>query len=288
MRRYFITGGTGFVGRAIVRELLKRSDTERITCLTRGRDDLIQHPKLDYWKGDITSVEFPGDRHRFTDLIHGAAEANDLLHPDEHRYYHAVVSGADRVFQWANSRDFNRILFISSGAVGKGDSPYCQAKRLSEWLCERLAIPTKIARVYSVVGEELPLNGQYAIGRFVGSALQGEVKYYRSHSVRSYLHVEDCARHLLDILDRGDCRAYDVGSTKSITVTDLAHLVANVFEVPIRLIPEKHHPTSVVYLPGIDHWKGNETITLIESLRRLRAHLCHPNLEQSQAARAVH
>lgn len=277
------------MGRAIVRDLLKRKDTEKITCLTRGRNDLIQHPKLDYWKGDIATVEFPAEKYRFTDLIHGAAEANDLLCPDEHRYYHAVVAGADRIFQWANTRDFSRILFISSGAVIKGDSTYCQAKRISEWLCERLAIPTKIARLYSVIGEELPLNGQYALGRFVGSALKGEVKYYRSQSVRSYLHVEDVARHMLDILDKGDCRHYDVGSTKSISITELAHLVANVFEVPIRVVQEKQHQTAEVYLPGLDHWKGEETLTLVESLRRIREHyIRHSDLEQMSTTRKVH
>jgi nucleoside-diphosphate-sugar epimerase len=292
MRRYFITGGTGFIGRALVRELLKRRDTEKITCLTRGRNDLIEHPKLDYWRGDITTVEFPDEKHRFTDLIHAAAEANDLLNPDQPRYYHAVVEGADRIFEWAHTRDFHRILFVSSGCVSKGNSTYCRAKRLSEWLIERHNLTAKVARVYSVVGEELPLEGQYAIGRFVGSALKGEVSFYRSHSVRSYLHVEDCARHLLDILERGDeGKAYDVGSTKTITVTELAYLVANVFQVPIRVIKEKHHPTSVVYVPGVDRWQGEETITLVEALRRIRAtfaDLCDTNLEPFQTTRKVH
>jgi nucleoside-diphosphate-sugar epimerase len=257
-------------------------------CLTRGRTNLIDHKKVTFWRGDITNVEFPDETYKFTDLIHGAAEANDLLNPDQPRYYHAVVGGADRIVEWANTRDFNRILFISSGCVSKGNSTYCRAKRLSEWLFERSGTPAKVARLYSVVGEELPIDGQYAIGKFIGSALKGEVKYYRSHSVRSYLHVDDCAKHLLDILDRGDCRTYDVGSKKSITVTDLAHLVANVFEVPIRVVEEKPHQTSVIYLPGIDYWPGEETVTLIESLRRIRAHLLHSNVEPMPTARKVH
>lgn len=288
MRKYFISGGTGFLGRAIVRELLTRKDTEKITCLTRGRNELIQNPKVEYWLGDITHVEFPEED--FTDLIHGAAEANDLLHPDQSRYYHAVVSGADRIFHWANTRNINRVLFISSGAVGKGDSTYCQAKRLSEWLLERHQVQAKTARVYSLVGEEMPIDGQYALGRFIGGALNGEVKFYRSHSVRSYLHVEDCATQLLDILTRGDFRYYDVGSLKTITVTDLAYMVASVFEVPIRVIEEKPHQTSVVYVPNsADQWKGEETLTLVESLRRIREHhLRHPDVEQVKAVRAVH
>ena len=289
MRRYFITGGTGFIGRAIVRELLNRKDTESIMCLTRGRDNLLEHKKLTYWKGNITDVEFPSEAHKFTDLIHGAAEANDLLDPDQPRYYHAVVEGANRIVEWANSRDFHRILFISSGCVGKGNSTYCRAKRLSEWLFERSGVPAKVARVFSVVGEELPLNGQYAIGKFVGSAMKGEVKYYRSHSVRSYLHVSDCAKHLLSILEKGDNRYYDEGSTKSISVTELAHLVANVFEVPIRVVEEKLHPTAEIYLPGIDRWPGEETLTLVESLRRIRAdYLRHSDLESGKATRSLH
>ena len=295
MRRYFITGGTGFIGRALVRALLKRKDTHSIMCLTRGRDNLLEHEKLSYWKGDITDVEFPEDRYVFTDLIHAAAEANDLLVPDQHRHYYTVVEGARRIYEWAAERNIYRTLLVSSGCVRKGDSPYCRAKRISEWLCERNSFQAKIARVFSVVGEELPLNGQYAIGKFVHGALQGgEVKYYESSSIRSYLHVDDCAQWLLTILDHGGNNyPYDVGATRSVSVSELAHIVSRVFKVPLKEIPyEEREFNAEIYLPDAVDTKSKlgvrETITLEQSLARIRHHLCDTDLEQGQAVRNLH
>jgi nucleoside-diphosphate-sugar epimerase len=291
VRSYFITGGTGFIGRALVRSILNREDTTSVVCLTRGREDLIQHPKLTFWKGDITDVEFPEED--FTDLIHAAAEANDLLAPDQHRYYYTVVEGCRRILEWASERNIYRTLFVSSGCVGKGDSPYCRGKRISEWLTERHT-NIKIARVYSVIGEELPLGGQYALGRFVSDAIfRGEVRYYESPSVRSYLHVDDVSQWLLTILDRGHPGTiYDVGASRPITVSDLAHMVAAYFEVPLKLIPAEHHPTAEIYLPDVTKAKDlgcRETVTLEKSIDRIQAsYLCHPDLEQSETSQALH
>lgn len=292
MRRYFLTGGTGFIGRALVKALLRRRDTAFIMCLTRGRKDLIQDERVGYWKGDITDVEFPPEDYRFTDLIHAAAEANDLLDPDQHRYYYALVEGTRRLFEWAEGRNFYRSLYVSSGCVRKGDSAYCRGKRLSEWLCERYSVQAKIARVYSVIGEELPLNGQYALGRFIGSALEGEVRYYESPSVRSYLHVNDVAQWLLTILDRGlPGEPYDVGASRPVAISDLAFLVARYFGVPLKRIDPEIHPTAEIYLPDVTRAKSlgcKETITLEESLRRILDHFRDTDLEQSQAVSGLH
>jgi len=262
-------------------------------CLTRGRDDLIENKRITYWKGDITDVELPPDSMVFTDLIHAAAEANDLLVPDQSGYYYTVVEGARRIFEWASDRNIYRTLFVSSGCVRKGDTTYCRAKRLSEWLCERYPIQAKVARVFSVIGEELPLNGQYALGRFIGDALKGDVKYYESPSVRPYLHVDDTANWLLAILDYGiPGNPYDVGGTRAVSVIELAHIVARVFGVKLKRIPVESHPTAEIYLPEVAETKAKlrvkETISLEQSLERIRDYLCDTNLEQGKAVRSLH
>ena len=286
MRRYFVTGGTGFVGRALVRELLTRDDTELVMCLTRGRSDLIMDRRVEYWKGDMCDVEFP--RHYFTDVIHAAAEANDLLKPDQIAYYYSVVEGARRVFEWVKDMQPERVLFVSSGAVAKADSSYCRAKKVAEHLARELVPDAKVARVYSLVGEEMPLNGQYAIGKFFGSALKGAVRFYKSNASRTYLHVDDCAKWMMNIMDRGE-GVYDVGSTDIISVESLAHRVGQVMGVPVIEEPAPPpHGSPGMYMPDVHRsfreMLHSQLISLTESLERVRDYLRNTNLESRAAS----
>jgi len=285
MRSYFITGGTGFIGRAVVRALLKRQDTERIVCLTRGRPDLLSDYRISYLHGDITEVGLP-DGH-FTDLIHAAAEANDLLQPDQARYYYTIVEGARRIFEWAHRQQIYRTLFVSSGAVIKGDTIYCQAKRLAEWLMYKLTPSGKLARVFSVVGEEMPIAGQYALGRFIGQGLNGSIQYYESGSVRSYLHVDDCAQWLLTVLEKGHPnKPYDVGASRPITMADLALMVGRMMGVPVEEVLCERYELAKIYLPDAAATRAlgvTETISLEDSIRRTIDHLRNTDLEPSAA-----
>lgn len=264
MRRYFITGGTGFVGRELVRQLLAKDDTESVICLTRGhRKDYLKDDRLSYWLGEISECQFPQEP--FTDVIHGANEVNDLLQPDQLRYYYTIVEGTNRVLKWAATTKVQRVLILSSGAVAR-DTLYGRAKRQCEMLARIYRGNTKIARIFSVVGPEMPLNGQYAIGRFVGMALQGEVRYYGGESTRTYLDVTDCARALLSILeDAPALRPIDVAGSVFITMEQLANLVASVFNVPCRKIEGPDRNDS--YLPDS---ASPQTLTLMQSLERIR------------------
>jgi nucleoside-diphosphate-sugar epimerase len=289
VRRYFLTGGTGFIGRELVRQLLERDDTEKIRCLTRGgRKDLIEDPRVSYLEGDITTVQLPNSVFSrkdtfYTDLIHGANEVNDLLQPDQLRYYYTIVEGTNRVLKWAATNDipFERILILSSGAVAR-DTLYGRAKRQCEILARSYGGNTKIARIFSVVGPEMPLNGQYAIGRFVGQAInEKRVRYYGGESIRTYIDVFDCARSLLRILDEAEpLSPIDVAGAEPIRMKELAHLVASVFGVPCTKIegPDRQD----IYLPDSP---AAQSITLTQSLEAIRAHyqtvpdLCDSDLE---------
>lgn len=280
-RRYFCTGATGFIGREIVRQLIAMEDTEEIVLLTRDAQKryemLSWSKKIRLYEGDITETTFPESE--FTDLIHGANEANDLLQPDKPRYYYTIVEGTDRIMDWAASHistNGGRVLLLSSGAAAR-DTLYGRAKRQCERIMWDSMLTYSVARLYAVVGEEMPLGGQYAAGIFVKQAMkEGKVRYYGGTSERAYLHVEDAAHWLLEILDRGSHRrTYDVAGDASVPIYLLAYLVAEVFGVPCEKVdgPDRKD----VYVPdSLQYAKDmglKQTIPLKKAIERIRNHL---------------
>ena len=277
-RRYFVTGGTGFIGRALVKRLLARTDTQCIYLLTRRPAASLPSadPRIRVWSGDITTVKFPDTP--ITHLIHAAAEANDLLQPDQPRYYYTVVEGTRRVFDWARQQEIPNTLFVSSGIVEKDcDTVYCRAKRMGEFIGKLILPSFKIARVYSVVGEEMPLNGQYALGKFIYEAqYTGRVTYYPSKATRSYMHVDDVAEWLEAVMDKGIInKPYDVGGAWPIDVTDLAHYVANLWGVPCesRMAQPRDSYYVPSLMPSLIDLGVTQKILLHEALLRVKRYL---------------
>lgn len=279
MRRYFLTGCGGLIGREIIRQLIKREDTDEIYVLTRDPQRRYEmyawSPKIRLYEGDITETQLP--QSDFTDLIHGANEVNDLRQPDQPRYYYTIVEGTARVMDWAANHVTGSSLLLSSGAATR-DTVYGRAKRQSERIMRDLPRSYSIARIFSVLGEEMPLNGQYAAGIFIHQAIADKVvRYYGGNSERSYLHVEDAARWILTILDHGSHgRVYDVAGENPITMYGLAYVVADVFGVHCEKVEGPNRQDT--YLPDLTAAKNlglSQTIGIRQSLERIRDYLCH-------------
>lgn len=268
MRRYFLTGCTGFIGREITRKLLELPDTESVTCLTRGfREDYLIHEKLFYCIGDIVFGNLPEGT--FTDLIHGANDANDLMQPDDYKYYFTIVEGTRRILEWAKKKQIKNILVLSSGAVVR-NTIYGLAKKT----CEELAVGLKIARIFSVIGPEMPLNSQFAAGKFVYQALNGKIEYYGGDSTRTYLDVSDCADWIVKIMRFHGSDTYDVAGCEQIKISTLAETIGKIFAVPIEKVNESGRVDS--YYPDLkkSHAIGcTQTISLEASIEKIKCSL---------------
>jgi nucleoside-diphosphate-sugar epimerase len=73
------------------------------------------------------------------------------------------------------------------------------------------------------------MDRHFAIGNFVRDAVSARTIQVRSDgsSIRSYMDQQDMANWLLRILEAGQTNAiYHVGSERSISIRDLAHLIA--------------------------------------------------------------
>lgn len=264
-RTFFITGGTGLIGRALVRALLRQRkalDIDQIALLSRNPErfrtiapDIASAFGIRLVQGDMASGEWPQEP--FTDIVHGATEVNDLLVFNRLAYAWGIAEGTKRTLKYAETTGCQRYLYLSSGAVyGPGpypkpgipetwttapplDSPltaYGQAKRFSEHLCalfaEQSGIAVRIARIFSVIGSETPLDGQYALGNFIDQAISPNNDAIRikgdGTASRSYLHVDDLASWLIALHERGPHRCiYNMGAEREVTIRELAEMISN-------------------------------------------------------------
>jgi dTDP-glucose 4,6-dehydratase len=310
-RKFFITGGTGLIGRALVRALIRQRDAlgiEQLTLLSRNPDrfktttpDIANAPGVRLVQGDMASGGWPDET--FTDIIHGATDVNDLGVANRLDYAWSIAEGTKRTLDYAAQTGSQRYLYLSSGAVyGPGpypeagipeswstapalDSPptaYGQAKRFSEHLCalfaEGSSVAMRIARIFSVIGPESPLDGQYALGNFIREAVSPSSDAIRikgdGTASRSYLHVDDLAQWLITLHERGPQHAaFNVGAEREVTIRQLAEAIAKLSPQQKPVIVEgaiSNYAGRSRYFPdsrAIRTALGlTETITLKESL----------------------
>jgi nucleoside-diphosphate-sugar epimerase len=309
----FITGGTGFFGCWLLESLTWANDKLGLDVsalvLTRNPEafrskapHLAAHPAIQFHQGDVRSFDFPAGH--FTHIIHAATEASAKLNAkDPLLMLDTIVEGTRRALEFARHCGARKFLLTSSGAVyGKqlpelthvpeeytgGPDPldprsaYGEGKRMAEMLCtlyaKQYGLETKIARCFAFVGPYLPLDIHFAIGNFIRDGLRGGPIQVQGDGTpyRSYLYAADLVIWLWTILIRGEsCRPYNVGSEESITIAELAHIVAQSFTPPVavkitratvpgqpaeRYVPTTRRAAAELHL--------GSSIALVESIRR--------------------
>lgn len=243
-------------------------------------------------------------------VIHAATEASAHLNEnDPLRMIDTILAGTRSTLDFALASGARRFLFTSSGAVygpqppaithvpeeypGAPDctnprSAYGEAKRLAELLCacySRHGIEPVIARGFAFVGPLLPLDTHFAVGNFIRDALAGGPIRIAGDGTpcRSYLYAADLAVWLWHILFRAQPnRPYNVGSDHSLSIAELAAVVAECSGSPVEVQiarPKTPGASPARYVPdtrraqrelGLETW-----IPLPEALRRTFAWARH-------------
>ena len=272
--KLLLTGGTGFFGKALLRNyLLSQPTQQEIFVLSRNPERFLgEYPEfaalagITFLKGDIQVRESLPWGHDFSHVLHAATDSTlgSSLAP-LHRY-DQIVDGTRNILDLAVATGARRCLLTSSGAIygsqsydlssipetWQGSPPladsrttYGQAKRSAEHLCalyrEAHGLETVVARCFSFVGPDLPLNAHFAIGNFIRDALAARSITVAGDGtpLRTYLDQSDLARWLLSLLERGRSgEAYNVGSDQAISIAELAQLVRDVLapEKPVQIL----------------------------------------------------
>jgi dTDP-glucose 4,6-dehydratase len=266
-KRIFITGGTAFIGCWLLESFVWANTKLKLDSsalvLTRNPEafrskalHLYENPAIQFHTGDVRNFEFP--QGEFSYIIHaalGTDSTSAIQNPLP--LFEGIVQGTRRTLEFAKSCNASKFLFTISGAVyGKQpndithisedyegapittelSSAYGEGKRAAEFLCgsysKQFGFEAIIARCFTFVGPYLPLNETYAVGNFIGDALQGGTIRVKGDGTpyRSYLYAADLAIWLWTILFQGvSCRPYNVGSENFLSISSLAEIVSKAF-----------------------------------------------------------
>ena len=143
-----------------------------------------------------------------------------------------------------------KVLYCSSGAVYDINTEYANNKRRWECLCIESDVNVVIARPFTFYGEGL--DDDKAISKFVRMAKYGSDIVITGNGLctRSYMHGRDLGFWMWVILFRGECKMfYDIGSTKPITMVELARAVAKRYNPKCRIIIENGEDKVPYYVP---------------------------------------
>ena len=254
--RVFVTGGNGFIGSWVVRELVERGHS--VVCLLRPTSNTERIDGLPFERagGDVRDVaSLRAGMNGCDGTLHLAAPSD--WHVAEGPYLDdVIVNGARSVLEAAGKLPEHRIVFISSSAaINASDKPIVFDERTEFDVRDPLLHYAQAKhRAEVVVGEAVSRGAQAVIvnpGEVYGpgdTALGTAghlIDFAKSIPVlvcdggTSVVHVEDVARGIVAALERGKAGERYILGGENLTIRQLAELVLELLgrRMPIVNVP---------------------------------------------------
>ena len=208
MKKVLVTGGNGFLGHHIVRELSNRGIETIVYDIAKSNfiEDMMKGGNVHFVEGDILDISTLENAMEGCDTIfHTAAIANlDDAVNQPVKTMEVNVLGTVNCLEAARNQNVDRFVFASSVYVGGNwGSFYRISKQTGESLCktycDEFDLNYSIIRYGSLYGREAnEWNFLYAVLKQL--LLKKEYTYYGSpEALREYIHINDAARETVNI-----------------------------------------------------------------------------------------
>lgn len=257
--RAIVTGGCGFIGSHVVRELLRDGYTVLVfDDLSSGKRENIP-PEATFVHGDIRNFEEIASVVNEGDIIfHLAALTSVPASLETPGLYHETnIVGTIHVFEAARQKKALGVIYSSSAAVYGNqegtmneslpvhpESPYAFQKAFGEELGMHYHalynIPFVALRYFNVYGEGNKEEGTYApvTARFLKAKREGKPLPIvgTGEQTRDFIHVKDVAHAnvlAVELVLAGRAEIINVCSGVSTRIIDIAHTIGG---------EKEHHP----------------------------------------------
>jgi len=304
-KHFLVTGGTGFIGSAICKLLLKKG--YRVTIYddnSRGKLNKIHvlKNKIKFIKGDIRNYKKLNKAFSNVDAVIHLAYVNGT------KYFYTrpilildiAVKGIINVIDICKRRKIKELYLASSSEV------YQTPLKIPTTEKESLKIPDIYNPRYSYGGGKIltelmgihygkkyfkkliifrphnvygpNMGGEHVIPEFIKRFKKLKNKNFKiqgtGKETRSFIHIDDFVNAFNLILNRGrHLNIYNIGTTEKIKIKDLALVMSQLFQKKIKLnkMPIQKGGTKI-RIPNIDKIKKlgfKQKLKLKEGLRKL-------------------
>lgn len=294
MKSILVTGGTGFIGSALIEKIANNYAQEKIKLnidvISRKRSEIVEYSQdisITFHSQALESLtSLPASEYEF--VIHAASPtpmerfSGSVSELDR---FKSVIQGSLALLNLFTKINIKKLLFLSSGAVykqGDLDLPdekyhmapstldnfafYSEAKRAVETLCyltsQKNNFEFVIARVFAIVGPGMYLedDSNYIFSNFIKDAYNGTpYKINGNHkSIRSFMHIADCVDVLMLILKNGrHNNIYNVGSDEAVSLARLAKIFNKSLDLnrPLNANLNESISEKSIFVPNIDKIK---------------------------------
>jgi len=294
-KRVFVTGGAGFIGTTLARELVERNEVVAFDNLHRdalAATGLADHPNFTLVQGDVLDADAVREAARgATHIVHCAAIAGvDTVLESPVRTMRVNVIGTynvleaalatgttvERFVDFSTSEVFGTHAFrvqegqVSTiGSVGEARWTYAVSKLAGEHMAhayhDELGLPTVTVHPFNVYGPGQIGGG--AIRAFIETALRGnELTIHGDGSqIRAWCYVTDMVSGVLACLERPEAvgQAFNIGNPRSaVTIYDLAQRIKRLMHYDGEIVFQPLHYADVeLRIPNVEkarellHWE---------------------------------
>lgn len=243
-----VTGGAGMIGSRLIELLLPNYHVVSLDNYFIGKKE--NHIEgAEYIEGHTKDIEQLLGHVKPVIIFHlGEYSRVEQSFNDLDTVWESNVHGTFRVLQYWKARGCKLVYAGSStkfadGGMGRDQSPYAWMKASNTELVRNFGnwfkLPYAITYFYNAYGPRELSEGPYAsmIGRFKSLYAAGEAITVVSPGTqkRNFTHVDDLARGLLLVGEKGQGDEYGLGSHESYSVLEIAKM----FTDNIVMLPER-------------------------------------------------
>jgi nucleoside-diphosphate-sugar epimerase len=285
-KRIFVTGGAGFIGTTLARQLVDRNTVVAFDNLHRDAvsgTDLLEHANYELVEGDILDPEHLAETARgATHFVHCAAIAGvdtvlqspvRVMRVNTIGTYNALEAALatqdtlERFVDFSTSEVFGTHAFrveegqVSTiGSVGEARWTYAVSKLAGEHMAhayhDELGLPTVTVHPFNVYGPGQIGGG--AIRAFIEAALAGRdlTIHGDGSQIRAWTYVTDMVTGVLACLENEAAagQTFNIGNPRSsVTIYDLAQRIKRLSDATGEIVFQPLHYADVeLRIPNVE------------------------------------